>query len=438
MTPVFLLYLAVLSAIAFFARSRVRTFSDFVIAGGRQGAFWITLSTLAGIVGGSATFGIMTLAAKHGFAAFWWLGAGSIFLILQGLLVSERARALDVSTLPELAGKTAGRQPRVFIALVIAISWTGIIAAQFSALESLFTPLLPESLKNISLFLVSFTVIVYTAAGGQISVLRTDALQFAILMIGVLFTCAWLWRGGDPAGQITLSAGSFARLEFTAFLLVTGLPYFLGPDLLSRGFSARDGKTARRSATIAAVVLFFFAVPMALIGVWAKENGISANPLPVIISEYVPAPLGCLLFLGLISALISSADTCLLSVASIVENDLIGGSNIRRTRVILIAAGAISAGIAFFRKDVTGLLLSAYSVYVPGVVFPLFTCLMFASKRPVSRNLVLTGMAAGSALGAASVCLDMPACSLAGMGASALFSAAAVCVPGRGTKTARS
>ncbi len=430
MTPLFLLYLAALTAIAFFARFRVKTFDDFVIAGGSQGAFWITLSTLAGIVGGSATFGIMTLAAQHGFAAFWWLGAGSIFLALQSLLVSEKARALNVRTLPELAGKTVGKEPRIFIALVIAVSWIGIIAAQFAALESLFAPFMPGFLKNASLFLVSFTVIAYTAAGGQLSVLRTDALQFVLLMLGVLLTCLWLWRGGDPFGHVSLTAGSFSGVEFSAFLLVTGLPYFLGPDLLSRGFSAKDGKTARRSALTAAVILFFFAVPMTLIGVWAKVHGITAAPLPAIITDHVPAPLGGLLFLGLISALISSADTCLLSVASIAENDLAGGSSISRTRAVIVIAGLLAVAIAFFRRDVTALLISAYSVYVPGVVFPLFICLASASRRRVDKRLILSGMAAGSVLGAASVVWGIPACSLAGIGVSAIFSLAAILAPG--------
>ncbi|MBR5347351.1 MAG: sodium:solute symporter family protein [Deltaproteobacteria bacterium] len=425
-----MLYVAVLTIVAIYAKRQVKGFADFVIAGGRQKSIWISLSTLASIVGGSATFGIMTLAAKHGFPAFWWLGAGSIFLVLQSLLVSEKARSLNVYTLPELAGKTVGREPRFLIALIIVISWIGIIAAQFSALESLFIPFIPEGWRPAVLFFVSVAVIVYTTAGGQISVLRTDAMQFLLLMGGVLLACLLLWQNECPLPHIEFFNNTFSSSQFATFLLVTGLPYFLGPDLLSRNFSARDGRTARRSALIAAVMLILFAVPMTLIGVWAKEHGIAENPLPGIILGHLPPAAGALLFLGLVSALISSADTCLLSVSSIIENDLIGGKNIRRMRLMVVFVGALALFIAFFQKDVTRLLLSAYAVYVPGVVFPLFACLWFAGRMVPNKSFILLGMLAGSILGIASVCMGSPAYSLTGIGLSAAASLIA-CLTGK-------
>lgn len=430
MLPYLIPYLAALAVMAVCATRRINGFSDFVIAGGSQNSFWITLSTLASIIGGSATFGIMTLAAKHGFPAFWWLGAGSIFLILQGFLVSEKARALNVCTLPELAGKTVGREPGLMIALIIAVSWIGIIAAQFSALESLFAPFIPEPWRPATLFLVSVSVIAYTAAGGQFSVLRTDAMQFIVLMGGVLLACVSLWQNERPAESIEFFNSTFTGSHFAAFLLVTGLPFFLGPDLLSRNFSAKDGRTARRSAQTAAVLLLFFAVPMTLIGVWAREHGLAADPLPGIILGHLPPATGALLFLGLVSALISSADTCLLSVSSIIENDLLRGKSIRRMRLLVVIVGIAALCIAFCQKDVIRLLLSAYAVYVPGVVFPLFACLWFAGRILPNKAFILSGMFAGSMLGIASVYASSPAYCLAGIGVSAAASAAA-CVSGK-------
>ena len=417
-----ILYVAVLTIMAICATRQIRVFSDFVIAGGCQNSVWITLSTLASIIGGSATFGIMTLAAKHGFPAFWWLGSGSIFLVIQSILVSEKARALNVYTLPELAGKTVGHKTRVLIALIIVISWIGIIAAQFSALESLFIPFIPAPWRPAALFLVSVAVIVYTMAGGQVSVLRTDAMQFILLLVGVLLACTLLWKDDCPTRYIDFFNETFSCSQFATFLLITGLPYFLGPDILSRNFSAKDGRSARQSALIAAVLLVIFAIPMTLIGVWAREHGIAADPLPTIILDYLPPAAGAMLFLGLVSALISSADTCLLSVSSIIENDLICGKSISRMRIIVSIVGALALFIAFFHKDVTKLLLSAYSIYVPGVVFPLFCCLWFAGHTMPNTNLILSGMSAGSILGIVSVCVGNPAYTLTGIGVSATAS----------------
>lgn len=415
-------YVIVLAIIAIPAKRQINGFADYVIAGGRQNTLCITLSMLATILGGSATFGMMTLAAKHGFMAFWWLGSGSIFLVLHSLFVSEKARALNVFTLPELAGRALGRKAQVLIAFIIVISWIGIIAAQFAALESLLLPFVPIEWLPITFFIVSAAVITYTAAGGQISVLRTDAVQCLLILAGVLLACLLLWQNECPTGHMDFFHGTFTPSQFLSFLLVTGLPYFLGPDLLSRNFSAKDGRTARRASLMASGLLVIFAVPMTLIGLWAHAHGIAHNPLPNIIMNHLPPAAGALLLLGLVSALISSADTCLLSVASIIENDIICEKNITRMRLMVLFVGAVALFITLSQKDVIRLLLSAYAVYVPGVVFPLAACLWFAGRLHTQKAILFTGMLAGSLMGIFSALTGSSTYSLMGIGISAAAS----------------
>lgn len=421
---------------------RIGSFREYVIAGGRQGGGVVTLSLLASIVGGSATLGIADLTLKLGFPAFWWLGVGTAGLLLQAWLLSERVRGMGACTLPDVANITVGGEARTLTALIIAVTWTGIVAAQFAALSQIFAVLTGLTDTRILLIAVSLVVMAYTAAGGQLSVLRTDALQFALVFGGVAAAWAFVYFG--PAGEGAAVGGAWAGVEMlndrfgwadlASLFCLVGATYFIGPDIFSRNLSAKDGATARRSTLTAAVGLFVFALLMVSVSLWAKAHGVGgqgANPLVALIRDYLPAPVALLLGLGLVSALVSSADTCLMSAATILEHDLLRRDNMGRTRAFVLAIGLVALGIALLKSDVISLLMAAYSVYAPGVVAPLFVAIMAHGRRPLCKPLWLAGVAAGGLCGFLAGVLGMPSLPLAGMGISAVLAVAAVLTPVR-------
>ena len=94
-----------------------------------------------------------------------------------------------------------GPEARALTGLIIAVTWTGIVAAQFTALSQIFSVLTGLDDTRALLMAVSLVVVAYTAAGGQLSVLRTDALQFALVLGGVAAACAWLYAAsGEGIG----------------------------------------------------------------------------------------------------------------------------------------------------------------------------------------------------------------------------------------------
>ena len=94
----------------------------------------------------------------------------------------------------------------------------------------------------------------------------------------------------------------------------------------------------------------------------------------------------------------------------------------------LAAVGAAATGLALAGGDIIGILLKAYSVYVPGVVCPLAVAIV--SGRVRRTRTWLAGVAAGGACGLAGACGAggdwLP---VAGMGISLVLALAAV---GRG------
>jgi len=174
---------------------KTRNFDDFVVAGRNQPGSFIVMSLMATMIGASATLGVADKAYSTGFPAFWWLLVGAVGLILQSVLLSEKIRAYDAYTLPDIARKTAGTEGQVLIAFIIMLSWTGIIAAQFVAFSAIISFISGNTNTTSLLIITSAAIIIYTAVGGQLSIIKTDAVQFVLLAAGMIYTfCLPLFR----------------------------------------------------------------------------------------------------------------------------------------------------------------------------------------------------------------------------------------------------
>ena len=98
------------------------------------------------------------------------------------------------------------------------------------------------------------------------------------------------------------------------------------------------------------------------------------------------------------SAVISSADSCLMTSATVAAVDLAGRPSIRATRAAALALSIAAFAAALSGKGVLELLLAANALYVCGVVPVAFAALL--SKRPLCAGLASGAIALGSLLGA--------------------------------------
>ena len=429
---ILLIYLAVLFAIGIHDYYSIKGFDDYVLAGRKQKQGIVTMSILATVVGASATMGISSLAARYGITAFLWLGSGGIALMLQSVFLSEKVRNLNVYTLPGLAELTAGREGKILTAVIIVISWTGIIAAQFVALSSIASLLTGINAGPLFMIICSAVIIIYTAFGGQFSIMRTDALQFVLLAAGITAALFAVMGGSsismaDITGFKGTGSGSEAAVPLVKIfhlVFVVGGAYFIGPDIFSRNFTSDSSVTARKATMQAGAALLLISIAVTLTGVYAAllNPGLTENPYVFIIKNAAGRYGAIIIILGLLSAVISSTDTCIMTASAIIEKDIIGKTNVIATRVIVLITGTASLFLALFRKDILSLLTGTYSVFSPGVVFPLFISLLAYGKRKISKPLWLAAVCAGGLFGIAANITGKEFLSLAGMALSAVLS----------------
>jgi SSS family solute:Na+ symporter len=203
--------------------------------------------------------------------------------------------------------------------------------------------------------------------------------------------------------EVELLNDRYGVKDFVIQLFIVGGTYLLGPDVISRNLVAKDGKTAKRSAIIAAVTLLFFALIVVLTGMFILSNYDDlgdVNPLIYIIRNILPKPVAVLLAIGLLSTLLSSADTCLVNISSIIENDVFRKNRVWALRLWAGLIGLIAVIIAFFKGDIISMLTGAYSVYAPGIVCPLFVAIITHKKKKLNVLLWVCACLVGGICGA--------------------------------------
>lgn len=403
-----ILYMIVFLAIGILDIKKIKSFTDYSVAGKNQNSFAVVMTLLATVVGASTTIGITDTVYKIGFPGIWWLAFGAIGLILQSVFLSERVRKINADTLPDLAGKTVGKAAELIIGLIIVVSWVGVIAGQLVAMNSLITFAVGKSNKIIFV-IVSLIIIAYTAIGGQMSVVKTDKLQLMIILLGVIAALVYLFgfAGGntsDVANNIELLNENYKPVNlFTQFFVIGGV-YFIGPDIMSRNFISKDERIAKSSAKISGIILLVFSLIITLIGMWIRFNvtpeELGESGALMYAVSLLPKAVGILLIFGLLSAILSSTDTCIINASTIFVKDILKKESVSLVRITVLVTGGLALLLALLgRGDIMTLLTGAYSIYTPGVIFPLMVAIFAYGKSGVRKGIWLSAVIAGGLCG---------------------------------------
>lgn len=381
---VLIAYLLAMMAVGAVAARRSNTLETFFLAGRSLKPALLTATLCATILGASSTLGMAGLGFSEGLTGAWWLLSGTLGLLVLSFFLAEKVRSAGCFTLPQLIGAQYDQRVRFGASALILVSWIGIVAAQIVASGKLLAVLFGPH-QEVFMIVSALVFVVYTALGGQRSIVKTDAAQLLILLLGLFIVS---WRAFSLVGPEILADTSFptsaARngIDVASLVLVVGSTYMVGPDIYSRLFSAENPKTARRSALAAALVLLPLAFIITGLGISARILFPGIGPeeaLPVLMAETLSPTGEGIVAAALISALMSSADTTLLTATSIFTLDIYktarpGASQRRMMRVSrggTVLIGGLALLSALRLPEIIATLLSAYTVFAGGLIVPL-------------------------------------------------------------------
>lgn len=423
---IIILYFLVVVAVGLHNRRKVSSIDGFIVADRKGSSLFITGSLLATIVGGSATIGMAGLGFSRGLTGSWWLLVGTAGLVVLGIFFAKKVRDYALYTIPELIEKQYDSRVALAGSILIVVSWVGIIAGQIVAAGKIMSVL---GIGTPLMWMVVFSIvfIAYTILGGQRAIIRTDTLQASIIFIGVFASLGFILNqvGGFDGLRASLSADRFAfplSSEFDAYelvklLLLVGLTYVVGPDMYSRLFCARDGNVARKSTFYTAGMLVPFAFGIALIGMGAAAlfpEITAEQAFPTVIKEVLPPFAGGIVLAALLCAVMSSADTCLLSASTILTLDIIKkfrassgeGSILSLSRWMILVVGIVSMVLAWKLGGVISSLLFAYTVYTAGLIMPVIFG-FYRAKLKVTSTGALAAMFCGGTAAVVSKIADI-------------------------------
>jgi SSS family solute:Na+ symporter len=435
-----IVYFVAMIAIGLWSRHKARGAANFFVAGRSGSSFFITGSLLATIIGGSATVGMAGLGFSQGLTGIWWLLVGTVGLIFLGIFLAGKVRQFGLYTLPELVEKQYDKRIGLAASILIVVSWLGIIAGQIVAAGKILSVL---GMGDPTMWMIIFSVvfIAYTFLGGQYSVIRTDIIQVGIIFLGVFGGLALVlvkvggWGGLEtalPADHFAFPVSEqFGGYELVSLLLLVGLTYVVGPDMYSRLFCAKDGRTARTSVFWAAALIIPIALGITIIGMGASAlfpEIAAEQAFPTVITEVLPPVLGYIVLAALLGAVMSSADTCLLTASTILSVDVVGRfkPSLSQEKLLsfsrwgIVLLGICSLLLALVLKGVISSLLFAYTVYTAGVILPVLAG-FYKDKLKVTSLGALAAIIGGGGLALVSKIFEIKYLDLGGLLASGVL-----------------
>lgn len=388
----FLIFSSVFLLLACLESGRLLSKEDYFIAGRKATSIQVGFSVIASCVGASATIGMCGLAFSVGFPAIWWLLSGAVGLSILSIFLLKKLRRRSFLTMLEIVRERLGDLATKLCAFVIVAAWVAILAAQFSAMGSIVEQMTGTDAK-VALFLGASVILLYTLIGGQATVIKSDVIQLTVMVVGLLALFLTLIQM-DPKPlsefRLELLNDQFQTQDLSRFALLIGGSYVVCPMLFSRFMSAGSDKSARTASVIAIIGLISLAILFVLIGIEARNFIPSSTPSDQVlatVAAQLPPFFQQILFLVLISAVLSSADSCLLTAATVVTNDLIRSPDIKISRFVMGGLTLAALFLSCADRGILNLMLMANNMYVCGVIAPVFAAVF--TSRLLNRPIII-------------------------------------------------
>jgi Na+/proline symporter len=332
--------------------------------------------------------------ANHGLSGLWLDIPLGISLVVSGFFLAPRVRATGASSIAGIAGQKYGSAFGAVIAVLVLLAefaWFALLTLAGASLVSGATGL--GETAGIVVTAAAFSI--YTSLGGQRAVIRTDLAQLALLMVFGLGIPAviTLFRGMNPRpGMLSFPTGpGMGPMRVFSLVLMMGLPGLVGGDVYSRLLSAITPSDAAKASVLAGLVKLLAAACVAVIALGGNGEGLDAA-----LRSLLPPVLYHAAAFSILMAIMSSADSVLLTGATVLHTDLLPGLGFS-PRIVVAGVAVVGTVLALAAGNVVKVMEWSYTVFSAGAPLPLMAALLLAnppSRAAANLSVALGGGAA--------------------------------------------
>lgn len=316
-------YIFLLAIVSIWTNKKEKDQSNYAMAGRKIGWFSI-FSSVFTLIGAGELMTVAALGFINSGAAITLLagyGIGMVVLGLTAKLSEKDSSGHYYYSLPDMIYKKFGPMAGLisnlltisafFALLILQLYAGGILISELSSVPYL-----------VAIILCAVIVGGYIMVSGFKGVIITDKIQLFLMLFGLPILLFITVKNSDQLSLIT-------QLDFSVFsavsVLLTGVFVVLGSgDIWQRIYAAKSTKSVKIGMISAGVGFALYSIVLAMVGIIARENGVTDNPdlafMSLVLSHQADAVIGIVL-LAVFSAILSTADTEVYLISSLFANE---------------------------------------------------------------------------------------------------------------------
>ncbi len=365
-------------------------------------------SIAASKIGGGLLVTYSTFFFVYGWSAFFYfigiIIGYLLFYLFAGKLLAE-SKDNSYYTLADYFSYKYGKKVGIIVGILTTISvfgWIltnlvagGVLLAEMTDLSSLFTT-----------FTLCIVIGIYLFIGGFNSVIKTDKIQYAALLIIAIVFGYIIFSGITINPQIDTEEIPIGKI---AGFILLGIFFPMGSaELWQRVYASNSQKDLLKSILIASVSYIVLGIVVSLICVAIINTNILSNTPDAIklaigvkeLTYTIHPALPIIWLIAYLSAIISSADTFVYTTASSIVQDIIEKSKPKQSkhtvyniRIAIVVLLIISLIISLVYPNVVGL-----TIFFVGITLVISGLAYFSLLKKVrfTPTVFITSAIAGS------------------------------------------
>jgi len=352
---------------------------------------FIFLTILATMIGPGFSYGAVDMFYDYGFFYTIFFGLAAVQFWLFGHFFAGKIKnvSADSETVGDILGSAYGNRTQIItgiLSVFFSIALVGVLGLAGGKVLASVTELPVEITTAI---IVGF-VALYSFYGGIATVIKIDKIHFYLIitfLIVGLIACCFQFFSNDNSIEITNFVFNTKEMPVKEMIAI-GIAFFLGEAFLPvysiRSIVSKNANTAKRAFKKSAWFGLIWFGLLTIIGVMAHsvEHNTELTYLSLIFKVFRGNIVGELLIgialTGMIVVVISTLDSILNSAGVSFRKDIIekvftinDEQKLSYSRLAIILVAALGTFITMFAKGIVSLLILAYNIWVPAIVFPL-------------------------------------------------------------------
>ncbi len=344
------------TAISFYARkSGFRSEEEYYIAGRRVGGFVSAMTYAATTYSAFMMVGLVGLAyasgvGAYGFEMFYLIGT-LMLLSYYAPKIWKLSREMNAISPAELIGKRFGKRTAVAIAVISLIALIPYTSSQLIGVSLIMDKLSGMDFQ-IAIAISAVLIALWAFIGGLRGVAWTDAVQGVIMLSAALIAVIYVYSMNP---KFTVEVSKLGELMYVPnriwtpqlFIKLTAPWFFFAltnPQVFQRLFIPENERALKRMVVYFGFFGLIYTVMVTLIGLMLRvmaENGefpvLKDRDLvtPTLLS-LMPSWLSLLVGLSILAAAITTANSIILSLSSMVSRDIARNQMAGRIAIVVL------------------------------------------------------------------------------------------------------